>query len=67
MECKDPDQFCSICCENEIGEYHTDEREDCLDMCSHPDKKDDTGTWYWVPGGKKGAVVGDDVEEGPAV
>ncbi len=36
-------------------------------MCSHPDKKDDTGTWYWVPGGKKGAVVGDDVEEGPAV
>lgn len=27
MECKDSQQFCQICCEEEIGEYHADERK----------------------------------------
>lgn len=34
IACKDPDQFCTMCCEEEIGEYHTDEREECLERCS---------------------------------
>ena len=37
-----------------------------IQKCSHPDERDDTGTWFWVPGGKKEAVVGENVEEGPS-
>jgi len=32
-QCKVKDNFCYICCENEFGEMHKDERENCLESC----------------------------------
>jgi len=33
MACKDPDEFCTVCCENEVGEYHAQQRKECLEEC----------------------------------
>ncbi len=34
MDCKDKNQFCYICCDNEFGEMHMKERNDCYkNMC----------------------------------
>lgn len=32
-ECKDFENFCYICCENEFGDLHIIERDKCYDKC----------------------------------
>lgn len=33
IECKHPDNFCYLCCENEYGEVHKSERDQCIGQC----------------------------------
>ena len=33
LECKNSDNFCYLCCENEFGELHKDERNKCIGIC----------------------------------
>jgi len=33
LECKNSDNFCYLCCENEFGEMHKPERDDCIKTC----------------------------------
>jgi len=57
-DCKDEEQFCYICCENEFGNMFLVKREECYDMCdesSKPGKKKKAsstkitdGKWVWV-------------------
>jgi|LauGreDrversion4_2_1035121.scaffolds.fasta_scaffold654798_2 hypothetical protein len=35
-ECRSPDNFCYVCCENEFGDLHILERDSCYNKC---DKK----------------------------
>lgn len=48
-DCKESDDFCNICCENEFGEMHMAERNKCVsDLCEKPEaKKADEGRWIW--------------------
>jgi len=55
-DCKDPEQFCYICCENEFGNMFLVKREECYDMCDEvtkPGKKKSgkkitDGKWVWM-------------------
>jgi hypothetical protein len=38
-ECKAPESFCYICCENEFGEVHILERDKCYKKCEETEKK----------------------------
>ena len=54
-QCKDDDDFCVMCCENEFGEMHIDKRNKCIKEICEPNagKTDDTkGGWYWSDGEK---------------
>jgi hypothetical protein len=43
MDCKSPDSFCFICCENEFGDMHIKERETCYkDICEQENAKPST-------------------------
>jgi len=33
LACKEFDAFCYMCCDNEFGEFHTDKRTECFNMC----------------------------------
>ncbi len=33
LACKAADSFCYMCCDNEFGEFHTDKRTECFNMC----------------------------------
>jgi hypothetical protein len=53
-DCKVKDNFCFICCENEFGDMHLNERENCVAAC---DKKreetnvgdnTETGKWKFI-------------------
>jgi len=47
-ECKDPENFCYICCENEYGNMYLKKRDQCYEMCDHLSKKDtENGEWVW--------------------
>jgi len=46
-DCKDMDQFCYMCCENEFGAVHASERRECFSMCEN--SKPAGGSWVWVP------------------
>jgi len=35
LECKKEKEFCAVCCENEFGELHQQEREKCLIKCEN--------------------------------
>ena len=39
LECKKINNFCYLCCENEFGDFHKDEREICFKKC---EKEHDT-------------------------
>ena len=40
-ECKAPESYCYVCCENEFGEVHILERDKCYKKCDGTDKKGD--------------------------
>jgi len=46
QDCKDPESYCFICCENEAGVRHVQERTQCFAMCNSKPKG---GNWIWVP------------------
>jgi len=46
QDCKDPEDFCFLCCENEAGVKHMEERNECFKKC---DRKPKGGNWIWVP------------------
>lgn len=46
--CKDPDSFCNICCENEVGVKYKTERNECLSNCDVGCGVKN-GNWVWVP------------------
>ena len=52
VDCKDMSNFCYSCCENEFGDVHVAERDDCYDMCDGKSKtveqKSDKGKWIWT-------------------
>jgi len=42
VDCKDPEEFCNICCENEFGGLQLPKRSSCYDMCEvTPHKKEE--------------------------
>ena len=49
-DCKDPDEFCFMCCENEFGQLWGKERDNCFAMCDDNKPK---GNWVWVPHGNQ--------------
>jgi len=47
-ECKEPENFCYVCCENEFGNMFLKKRDLCYAMCDHLASKDlDNGEWVW--------------------
>jgi len=50
LDCKDKDGFCYSCCENEFGDIHVAERDDCYNMCDgkKKSKKGKRGNWIWT-------------------
>jgi hypothetical protein len=46
-DCKDPENFCMMCCENEIGLKFIDARNACIKKCGEKNHKG--GNWVWVP------------------
>jgi len=52
-DCKTDENFCYMCCENEFGDMHIDQREKCYNMCDDTEnkkiteKKKGRGTWVW--------------------
>ena len=47
-ECKDPENFCYVCCENEYGNMFLNKRDQCYEMCDELHKGDlDNGDWVW--------------------
>lgn len=52
VDCKDKASFCYACCENEFGDVHVAERDDCYDMCDGKTKdtpqNNDKGKWIWT-------------------
>ena len=54
QSCKDPDDFCYICCENEYGNMYIKQRDKCYDMCDALARKDlSNGEWKWEQGKSK--------------
>jgi len=50
QECKDPENFCYVCCENEYGNMYLKKRDNCYNMCDSLAKKDlSNGEWVWNP------------------
>lgn len=50
VECDSKETFCYVCCENEFGDMHVKERDQCYGKCEDPrdKKKDNNGRWQWV-------------------
>jgi hypothetical protein len=47
-DCKDPLNFCYVCCENEYGNMYISKRDFCYDKCDEMAKKDlSNGEWVW--------------------
>jgi len=47
-QCKDMEDFCYICCENEYGNMYIKQRDICYDMCDAMAKRDlSNGEWRW--------------------
>jgi seryl-tRNA synthetase len=49
--CKEDDDFCTICCENEFGEMHIDKRNMCIkELCENKPVNTATaeGRWIWT-------------------
>ncbi len=44
-QCKAKENFCFICCENEFGELHLEERETCFSNCDETSQK---GKWKYI-------------------
>lgn len=48
LECRDPDNFCYVCCENEYGNMYLQKRDKCYTMCDELSKTDlNGGQWIW--------------------
>lgn len=45
-DCKDQENFCFMCCENEFGSFYQSDKEKCMDQCDDNSAK---GSWVWVP------------------
>lgn len=50
--CKDPEQFCNFCCENEFGDFRLSKRTECqMELCITEQKKGNNvevqGRWIW--------------------
>jgi len=50
-ECRNVENFCYICCENEFGDVHIDKRDKCYEQCQtgNKDKSMDGGKWVYIP------------------
>lgn len=46
IECKDEENYCFMCCENEFGGMHQKEKAKCMEQCDCDGGK---GNWVWVP------------------
>jgi len=47
-ECRDPENFCYVCCENEYGNMYLKKRDMCYTMCDALAQKDlKGGEWVW--------------------
>ena len=49
--CKESQTFCDSCCENEFGDIHVAQREECIKKCVGEAKVKETtnGQWVWAP------------------
>jgi hypothetical protein len=48
LECRDPENFCYVCCENEYGSMYLPRRDRCYTMCDELSKTDfNGGDWIW--------------------
>lgn len=49
VNCKEMENFCYICCENEFGNMYMRQRDQCYTMCDEMVKKDlEGGDWVWT-------------------
>lgn len=57
-ECITADTFCFTCCQNQIGEAHVSEREECNDKCDPPKQAElpTKGSWQWVSPTNKNSI-----------
>jgi hypothetical protein len=49
-QCRDNEDFCTLCCEHEFGEMHMDKRNECIKtLCEAPkaDAEESKGRWVW--------------------
>ena len=48
MNCRDPENFCYVCCENEYGNMFLKKRDQCYTICDELSKTDlNNGDWVW--------------------
>ena len=48
LDCRNPDNFCFICCEYELGAKNFEAREDCFDGCGEKSGGHEGG-WVFLP------------------
>jgi hypothetical protein len=53
QRCKDPEEFCPTCCENEFGNMFLNKRDECYNMCDQEINQDIKGDWIWTKEGMK--------------
>jgi len=55
INCKEPENFCYACCENEFGNMFLSQRDDCQSMCDNEENGElNSGDWIWKPSADKG-------------
>jgi len=56
--CKEPNNFCVMCCNSEFGDMHVEKKTECKSQCEDEKKDGDSpvkpkneieGNWVWVP------------------
>jgi hypothetical protein len=56
QECKDPGNFCYICCATEFGDMHISKRDECESMCDDLERLDlKDGDWVFNESGESGS------------
>lgn len=54
LDCRNPENFCYFCCENEFGASMADERQACMDNCGKSeDEGKASGGWLYLPPSSK--------------
>jgi hypothetical protein len=53
QNCKEADEFCTLCCDNEFGELNVNDRQSCYKAVCTAEKSSASGKWTWQDGAAK--------------